>query len=266
MNPYWLVRNAIGAWKQGASLADAARQMQWLYPRRRSGAPPPEWTINFRYSAPVGALHLVLRSNAGSDAFIFGEVFNHRYYDVGLPQKPTTILDLGANIGLTAIYFARLYPDAEIACVEPMPSNLRQLRQNLEMNRVDAKVFAAAIDVEDGEVIMEAHPMDYGHKVMGAAVSGALSTKCGAISVPTIMRRMGWERIGLLKMDIEGHEKTLFSRDCGWLNLVDAMLIECHDGFFSGDDLAVLTAKYGFNPPELRPGIWLVTRPGSATF
>ena len=202
----------------------------------------------------------MLRSNSGSDVFIHSEVFEHEYYRLPLVAPPATILDLGANIGLTAVYFGRCFPDAQIAAVEPVPDNLRILAKNLDLNAVQATIVPAAVDTKDGEVFMQLGSMDYGHRVAveGAPLDGGIAVK--AISVPSLLDRLGWDRIGLLKVDIEGHERALFSVDCGWLARVDALCIECHDEF-GGSDLERLAQAYGFEPPQRLSGIWLMTRP-----
>src|SRR5262245_22207843 len=102
-----------------------------------------ELTIGFRYPEPIGNIQLLLRANVGSDGFIHGEVFEHEYYRLPLLAPPKTILDLGANIGLTAVYFSRLFPMAALACVEPVPENLRVLARNLELNAIRATVIPA---------------------------------------------------------------------------------------------------------------------------
>ena len=189
-------------------------------------------------------MRLHLRANNGADAYVHSEVFENQYYLLPLRPAPATILDLGANIGLSAIYFARCYPESRIACVEPMPGNLKLLIRNLKENAVEGEVIAAAIDAKDGVVAMERGAADYGHRIAAAAASG-VSLEVASVSVLSILRRLGWDRIGLLKVDIEGHEAALFARDCDWLDRVDAMCIEWHG---EGGDacLASLAKRFGF--------------------
>lgn len=249
------------AWRYCATANDAWRRIAWLYSNKMPRIiGRQDWIVGFRYPRPVGKLRLSVRSNAGSDYFIHAEVFEHRYYELGLSYNPETILDLGANIGLTAVYFGRVFPAAKIACVEPISGNVNVLRRNLELNGIAATVFEAAIDPDDGELQMEMHTYDFGHKV---ATSDSLPSKlvpCRAVSVPGIMKQMAWERIGLLKVDIEGHERILFSRNCDWVHAVDAICMECHPGFDRAE-MVVLARDYGFLPPERLPGIWMLRRP-----
>jgi len=194
----------------------------------------------------------------GADAFIFGEVFDHRYYDFELPVVPQTILDLGANVGYTAIFFDRKFTNAEIACVEPMPQNVAVLRQNLALNDVAATVIDAAVTVTDSIVQMETHARDYGHKIAVDPMEVTTDlVSCKGISVPSIMKQMGWNRISLLKVDIEGYERFLLKENCSWLGLVDAICIECHPGYDEAD-LKRLAQDYGFQGPTRLPGTWLL--------
>ena len=238
--------------------------LRWIYGRSRASATPR--SITFHYPPPVDTITVSVRCNLGSDAFIFSEVFDHRYYDFELPQPPATILDLGANIGFTSLYLARKYPCAALACVEPVDRNVALLKRNLESNHIPATVFPAAIGITDGLLEMNLDEHDYGHKVagieFGKTIAGRL-IQVESLSIPTLMRRLNWPRIGLLKMDIEGYEGVLLRRNCGWLAQVDALCIECHENYGEAD-LVALAKDYGFSTPVPLPGIWLLTRPPAA--
>jgi FkbM family methyltransferase len=266
VDPRWLARNVARSWRQKMRLQDFFLRLMWIYGARRGsanrgiGARRREWTIGFRYPRPIGNVRLRVRANDGADAFIHSEVFEHEYYALPLATPPATILDLGANVGMTAVYFSRVFPDAALACVEPVPDNLRLLKKNLELNGVEAAVFAAAVDVADGRTVMELDLRDYGHRISPAPTRGeAGRIEVAAVSVPTLRQQLGWDRIGLLKIDIEGHEAALLSDGCDWLACVDALCIECH-GEYGETDLDRLAHRFGFGPPRTAGGIWLMTR------
>lgn len=219
-------------------------------------------TFSFRYPEPIGNLTVVIRDNETSDATVFDEVFDRRQYDFALDFEPMTILDVGANAGFSSLFFARRYPSAAIACVEPMADNVRLLKENLELNEVKATIFAAAIATTDGRIQMEVAAQDYGHRVadipFGVAAGGE-TIGVSAVTVPTLMKGLGWERIGLLKVDIEGYEGILLKDRCDWLNSVGALCLECHDGY-GESDLQALASDYGFAPPREYRGIWWLIR------
>src|SRR5947209_17940428 len=61
------------------------------------------------------------------------------------------IIDLGANVGFSAVYFHLTWPAARIVAVEPDPANLDQLRRNVEgLSAID--VVPAAIASHGGEL------------------------------------------------------------------------------------------------------------------
>jgi FkbM family methyltransferase len=253
-------------WRKSANLCISFKErwkfMAWIYDRPRFVFNNRCITLHLLLEEPIGTLDVLVRFNQGADAFIFSEVFEHRFYSFELPQVPRTLLDLGANIGLTALFFAKRYPDAILACVEPMEENLILLKANLELNSVSAHVVSKAIAVEDGTVPMQRAELDYGHKInpRGFEKETAVDTiETPAISVSSLMGELGWERIGLLKVDIEGYEAMLLRANCEWLLKVDALCIECHDGF-SLDDLGEVAKIYGFCAPIVLPGLFLLLR------
>ena len=188
--------------------------------------------------------------------------FDHKYYDFPLPFSPNTILDLGANVGFTSIYFGRKYPKAQIAAIEPIPNNFEALQENIKMNGIKATIFPAAVAVEDVAISMEIAPLDYGHKIAnieyGQAFTGE-TIQVEAISILSLMKKLSWERINLLKVDIEDYEGILLKERCEWLSLVDAMCIECNE-VFGESELKEIANQWGINPLELLPGIWLLIR------
>jgi|GEM_PF-2248860 len=266
MNPIALVGNIRSSIYLCPTVIDSLKYLLWLYGDKEN-IQKITWNnkshnIHFEFPSPIGHLNIQVRNNQGSDSFIFSEVFQHQYYDFSLSSDPNTILDLGANIGFTAIYFARKYPKAKLACVEPMPSNLEFLRTNLELNGITASIFPSAISTKDGSLHMAIDTKDYGHKVAGIEYGKSIQgdiLEVPALSVATLMQELGWERINLLKVDIEGYEAVLLKENCEWLVSVDAICIECHEGY-GESDLKDLAEKWGFSNPKLLPGNWLLTR------
>ena len=61
-------------------------------------------------------VHLRLRT---TDVALCREIFVNGIYDQEFSREPETILDAGANIGLTAVFFANRFPCARIVAVEP---------------------------------------------------------------------------------------------------------------------------------------------------
>jgi hypothetical protein len=103
---------------------------------------------------------------------------------------------------------------------------------------------------------------DYGHKVAGIQYGKALTgqlLEVEGISIPTLMQKLNWQEIGLLKIDIEGYEAILLQANCEWLSRVNAICIECHEGY-GESQLQALAKQWEFSLPQQLPGTWLLIR------
>lgn len=244
------------------SLTDRFKYITWLYASMMPRAKKIVLQIAFSCAEPIGHVRLDVRCNGGADAFIFSEVFVHRYYDFPLHAAPRTILDLGANVGFTSLFFARKYPEAQLACIEPVPSNLSVLKTNLARNKIRASIFENAVTAANDRVRIALQQADYAHKIIpgiDTEQSGVPGILVDGVTIPSVMHQLKWERISLLKIDIEGYEAVLLTHDADWLDVVDAITIECHDGF-GERELADIATRYGFTGPKPYHGTWLLMR------
>ncbi len=82
------------------------------------------------------------------------EIFTHHQYQFEIPRKKTSnnntqnivIIDGGAHIGLTTLYFKKLYPQATILAIEPHPINFHLLEKNIWNNNLsDITTYQYAI-------------------------------------------------------------------------------------------------------------------------
>ena len=90
-----------------------------------------------------------------------------------------------------------------------------------------------------------------------AGESGALVR---AITIGDIIHDHGLDKIDLLKIDIEGAEKELFSEPGPWLAQVDAICIELHDWFKVGCTRTFFAAVHDFGVEAWRGENVLVAR------
>jgi len=65
-----------------------------------------------------------------TDYDTYEHVFVLKEYDFPIPFEPKLIVDGGANIGMSALYFARRFPQARIVSIEPDPANCALLQHN----------------------------------------------------------------------------------------------------------------------------------------
>jgi FkbM family methyltransferase len=189
---------------------------------------------------------LMLRSYSG-DVFIFQEVLGQGCYRLPpLGETDGVIVDLGANIGMTALYFADQFRRQRLVCLEPNPRNLPLLRHNLSCLGPAVTVVHGAIADSTGTVAFDSDAATYGGTIVE---DGDLVP---SFRMSDFVRQYVYpSRIRLLKVDIEGAERMLFRGDLDWLGLVDNIVIELHAGV-SHLDLDRAVSPYGLR--VLLPG------------
>ena len=118
-------------------------------------------------------------------------------YFISLPFEPTSIVDIGANIGAFAQRAHQQWPAAQIYCYEPMPFNLIQLRRNAP---IGTTVVSAAVRAQSGldEIFIGDNFVTGGFSQLGRQTKQKILVECiAATELPAA---------DLLKIDTEGSE------------------------------------------------------------
>lgn len=196
----------------------------------------------FEVTASMFKNPIILRDN-NSDVHIFRQVFFEKQYDLYDKEFPDakTILDAGANVGMASIYFALRFPEASIVSLEPEKKNFGQLEINTRAYSGITVMNKALWYKDESLVISNPNELSAGFVVENTNNSGLQTFK--GISVPSLLDECGWETIDILKMDIEGAEKEVFSApNLGWLDKVNLLIVETHDRFKTGTTKALFNA------------------------
>ena len=200
-------------------------------------------SLNDRSSA------ISLRS-ATSDWFTFDQIFIHEDYNLkALKRYPEfealyakysaegapLILDLGANIGLSSVYFHHVWPASKIVAVEPSDDNFAVLRENFGTNEKFEAMLAgissksSRLALTDSSVEKNAFTTTLIEPGTDGGVQG--------VTVPEILARYpssAGYRPFIVKIDIEGFESDLFAENTDWVNDFPVLIIEMHDWLFPG--------------------------------
>ncbi|RKT22708.1 FkbM family methyltransferase [Paraburkholderia sp. RAU2J] len=136
------------------------------------------------------------------------------------------IVDAGANIGASAVWFALTYPKAKILAIEPDVSNYELLKSNSSAFP-SVVPLNAAIAATSGTLYLD----DPGRGACGYRTAEQPTDHSYAVEAMTleqvIAKSSGTPFI--LKIDIEGAESDLFSRHSEELNRFPLVIIELHD-------------------------------------
>jgi FkbM family methyltransferase len=166
-------------------------------------------------------VHICYRVNKG-DLHSIREIWFEEAYRLPFDAPAGLLLDLGANIGMTSVWLARKYRFAQIIAVEPDPRNVALLRRNLALNKINSRIFEAAIGSREGTARFEFSEFS---NVGSVSERGS---EVRMISVNALSRELGVEQWGLIKIDIEGGEADLLSSSTDWLDHARAIIIELH--------------------------------------
>jgi FkbM family methyltransferase len=154
---------------------------------------------------------------------------------------PRSILDLGANIGIAAAHFANLFPDAHIIGVELDGASAALASENTAPWKDRCTIRHAAVWHEDGTVSFTPAP----GKEWGNTVDNDAGTvQVPAISLATLAAEFG--DVDFVKMDVEGSEQLVLTRNTSWPPKVRCMRIELH-GAFSRADCAARLDVLGYD-------------------
>lgn len=188
---------------------------------------------------------LYIRKNTSDEGVLY-QCFINKEYDIPMDKTPKTIIDLGANTGFSSVFFKNKYPEAKIVAVEPEKSNYDLLVKNIT-NLDNVFAYNAAIWHRQAHLTIE----DKGWGHWGYVVNEVdehTKDAIKAISIDQLMEDHAIERIDLLKVDIEGSEKDLFSTGYEkWLAKTDLIVIELHDVIKAGASKAFFKAISNYN-------------------
>ncbi len=165
----------------------------------------------------------ILVPDSASLLFLVKELFEFEIYRFKANTKEPLIIDCGANIGLSIIYFKQLYPNAKIIAFEPDPKIFNYLERNIAsfgfegIGLVNKALWGSETELEfysegaDGGRIKEAGDKEKIVKIRTEKLSKYLHQK-----------------VDFLKLDIEGAEYEVLGECKDLLKNVENIFVEYH--------------------------------------
>jgi FkbM family methyltransferase len=186
-----------------------------------------------RVATPLLGRDVFLRPGT-SDAQVWADTFTGLYHvPPATMPVPGRVLDLGANIGLTAAHYQALWPDAHVVAVEMDAGNASVARLNF-----DGAVHQAAVAARIGQSYYSAVASQdaytavgaiAGRAVMGPVVPVQSATLAGLLRVFGPLVEGSGAGADFVKMDIEGSEwEVLQHSSSSWAPFVRHLLVELH--------------------------------------
>jgi FkbM family methyltransferase len=218
----------------------------------------PEWDIIIK-----------LRKKPSSDMIVFNQIFEREEYKAVLEifkknfkkNSDLKIIDAGSNIGLTSLYFSAFFTDSEFICIEPDEQNFDVMSVNLDNKKIK-KLHKIKGGVWSKNTCLKIVRDFRDQREWAVRVEETTEkTNLPAFSINSLIEKYNFETIDILKMDIEGSEKEVFTglnADVSFLSITKCVAIEIHDEFNCRADINGVFKKYDFelfNSGELTIGI-----------
>jgi FkbM family methyltransferase len=154
-----------------------------------------------------------------------GREIVQKYKGIIAAGQTPIILDAGANIGASVVYWALHFPSARIVAIEPDLANFRLLEKNTQgLNTV---LHQAAL----GNLAGKATLSDPGEGEWGYRTVRGDEGSLDILSMSDLLEGHAADngKNFIAKIDIEGAEADLFASHTEWVDSFDLLIIELHD-------------------------------------
>ena len=135
---------------------------------------------------------------------------------LGFLSPGAVVIDIGANLGEWTVPLARAVgPVGRVLAIEPTPRTAAALEATLAANALrHAEVLRCAISDHDGTAefavpLVTSARIDSGTARLGAARAGYEALHVPTRSLDSLAPERGLDRLDLIKIDVEGHERQV---------------------------------------------------------
>lgn len=155
---------------------------------------------------------------------IFEHIQNYYKYILDKNFSPL-IIDCGSNIGSSTIYFYKLFPSSKLISIEPDLESYEFSKRNL-LNK-NTFLINKAVSSENLELKFLSDKNDN----RASKVSDKGDQLISSITINEILKNDKFKNSlpFLIKIDIEGFEENLFSKNFEWIDEFKIIIIELHD-------------------------------------
>lgn len=161
--------------------------------------------------------------DSASFIFMYNEILENGMYKFKANSSTPLIIDAGANIGLSILYFKQLYPQSKIIAFEPDNKVFEVLKKNIagfSLNNIE--LINKAVWSSETLLNFMSEGADAGRVVQHGEEKEIHQ-------VPTIrLRDFLNEKVDFLKMDIEGAETEVIEDCQDLLTNIDNIFVEYH--------------------------------------
>lgn len=163
-------------------------------------------------------------NDGASFAVTYEEIFINKIYNFKAVEGKNFILDCGANMGLSVLYFSQTYPNHQIYAFEPDSEAFAILSENVTtFNLKNVQLFNKAVWNKE-EVLTFYTDGGLGGRVL-SAYKEQEATRVETVRLLDYLS----DKVDFLKLDIEGAEDTVLKDCASNLSVIGSMFFEYHN-------------------------------------
>lgn len=188
--------------------------------------------LNYSYT---NYMLIKLTDSMIKDSSIAGLIFDEHLYKFSYPKQNPVIVDIGASVGLTTLYFKKIFPKAKVYAYEPYFPAYQALEENIRINDIQGgvKLFNSAVTRRVSSkktlfVSSESSLMSsfYKNRIPKSNFNNIKKVAVRTVSLKSVVQKVG--TIDILKLNIEGEEYKLIPEIIKYSDSIHAFIIGFH--------------------------------------
>lgn len=193
-----------------------------------------EYLVNLK-----SGFKLYVRNHNYSDYEVFEQIFCYKEYEIILKMlllnqfqnQRKIIIDAGANVGYTSVFFSLFLNEPKIFGIEPSSENCKIYLKNIK-NLENIKIYQNALS-ERSNTFFNLDRAFRDGKDWSISTEENKNGNVKGISIQEIIVENKLNYISLLKIDIEGAERFIFKKgnNFDFLKITQIIALEIHDEY-----------------------------------
>jgi hypothetical protein len=154
------------------------------------------------------------------------EIYEFYSNCLNVNNKAPLIVDCGGNIGLASKYFSKTFSKSKIICIEPNEDNIEQAKKNNKTS-LNVDFLKAGVGSANGEGKIDDFLVP--NSMFQITIQKQNKGDFPIFSINSILEKYKQFIPFIVKIDIEGFENELFSKNTEWIDIFPLVIIELHD-------------------------------------
>jgi FkbM family methyltransferase len=186
-------------------------------------------TLSFQITGPNGyGVPIVIFDTPIGRAIAKGILEGTSYPIIPFIKNVNTVIDIGANVGLSAIWFSKNYPASRILAIEPSPMTFVLLQRNMQhWPKIEAYNVGLHTDTHTADMFLGSKDA-VTNSIARSALNTELSVPVSLEDAEEFLASKSTQTIDILKLDTEGCERPILDRIRSRMPRIRVLYVEYH--------------------------------------